>query len=124
MRVTAETFDKIVRRALARLPEEIRSHLNNIVVSVLMRPSRAMRKEAGLVPGDKLLGLFRGVSLIERSVASPPLYPDAIFLFQRPLEETAGAIEELERQIEITVVHEVAHYIGMDEKRLAELGYG
>ena len=123
MRVTPKTFDKIVRRAIARLPEEIRGHLNNIVVSVLMRPTRAMRKEAGLAPGDELLGLFRGVSLMERSVTSPPLYPDTIFLFQRPLEETAGAIEELEEQIEITVVHEVAHYIGMDEKRLAELGY-
>ena len=48
--------------------------------------------------------------------------PSTIFLFQEPLEEAADAIEELGQQIAITVVHEVAHYIGMDEKRLAELG--
>jgi predicted Zn-dependent protease with MMP-like domain len=83
-----------------------------------------MRKEMGLRPGDELLGLFRGVALIERSITAPPLYPDTIFLFQGPLEEMAETVEELEEQIEITVVHEVAHYIGMDEERLAELGYG
>ena len=71
----------------------------------------------------RLLGLFQGVPLIERSVTSPPLFPDTIFLFQEPLEEMCETIEELEEQIEITVVHEVAHYIGMDEERLAELGY-
>ena len=124
MRVSEKTFDKIVKRALSRLPDEIRRHLHNLVISVLPRPSRAMRKEVGFRPGDELLGLFQGVPLIERSITSPPLYPDTIFLFQEPLEETADTIEELEEQIAITVVHEVAHYIGMDEKRLAELGYG
>ena len=62
--------------------------------------------------------------MIERSITAPPLYPDTIFLFQGPLEEMCETVEELEEQIEITVVHEVAHYIGMDEERLAELGYG
>jgi predicted Zn-dependent protease with MMP-like domain len=57
-------------------------------------------------------------------MTAPPLSPDTIFLFQGPLEEMAETVEELEEQIEITVVHEVAHYIGMDEERLAELGYG
>jgi predicted Zn-dependent protease with MMP-like domain len=123
MKVSEKTFDKLVKQALSRLPDEIRRCLDNLVISVLPRPSRLMRKEMGLAPGDEVLGLFQGVSLIERSIASPPLYPDTIFLFQEPLEKTADTIEELDEQIEITVVHEVAHYIGMDEKRLAELGY-
>jgi predicted Zn-dependent protease with MMP-like domain len=124
MKVSEKRFDGIVKRALAHIPEEIRKHLDNLVISVLPRPSREMRKEMGLRPNDEVLGLFRGIALIERSVTSPPLYPDTIFLFQGPLEEMAETVEELEEQIEITVVHEVAHYIGMDEERLAELGYG
>ncbi len=124
MKVSEKRFDGIVKRALAHIPEEIRKHLDNLVISVLPRPSREMRKEMGLRPNDEVLGLFQGVALIERSVTSPPLYPDTIFLFQGPLEEMAETVEELEEQIEITVVHEVAHYIGMDEERLAELGYG
>ncbi len=47
-----------------------------------------------------------------------------IYLFQEPLEEMCSTREELEEEIEITVVHEVAHYIGMTEERLEELGYG
>ncbi len=124
MKVPEKRFDGIVKRALAHIPDEIRKHLDNLVISVLPRPSREMRKERGLRPNDEVLGLFQGVALIERSVTSPPLYPNTIFLFQGPLEEMAETVEELEEQIEITVVHEVAHYIGMDEERLAELGYG
>jgi predicted Zn-dependent protease with MMP-like domain len=124
MKVPEKRFDAIVKRVVSAIPGEIRRHLDNLVISVLPRPSREMREEMGLRPDDEVLGLFQGVALTERSITSPPLYPDTIFLFQGPLEEMCETVEELEEQIEITVVHEVAHYIGMDEERLAELGYG
>jgi predicted Zn-dependent protease with MMP-like domain len=60
---------------------------------------------------------------MERSFAAPPLFPDTIFLFQEPLEEMCESLEDLEEQIEITVVHEIAHFFGISEERLAELGY-
>ncbi len=82
-----------------------------------------MLKEMGLPSDELLLGLYRGVSLIDRLVTSPPLFPDTIILFQEPLEEMCGTKEQLEKQIEITVVHEVAHFVGISEERLAELGY-
>jgi predicted Zn-dependent protease with MMP-like domain len=93
------------------------------MISVRKRPSRNLLREMGVPRGETLLGLFQGVSLIERSVFSPPLYPDTILLFQEPLEEMCETLEELERQIGVTVVHEVAHFLGMDEERLEELGY-
>jgi predicted Zn-dependent protease with MMP-like domain len=117
-------FDAIVKKAIRRIPLEIRQHLNNIFITVRKRPSKQMREDLGLGPDEPLLGLFEGVSLIDRSATSPPLYPDIIYLFQEPLENMCEALEELEEEIEITVVHEVAHYIGMTEERLAELGYG
>ncbi|MGA3174278.1 MAG: metallopeptidase family protein [Syntrophorhabdales bacterium] len=119
-----KAFDRIVKRAVSRIPEEIRQHLDNIVISVKRKPSRRMLMDVGLEQADDLLGLFQGVPLIERSFTAPPLFPDTILLFQEPLEKACETVEELEEQIEITVVHEVAHYIGIGEERLAELGYG
>jgi predicted Zn-dependent protease with MMP-like domain len=82
-----------------------------------------MLEELGATADDPPLGLYQGASLMERSVFAPPLYPDTIFIFQEPLEQMCGTIEELEEEIEITVVHEIAHFLGMGEERLAELGY-
>lgn len=124
VKLSEKAFDVIVKKAIRRIPPEIRRHLNNIVITVRKRPSRQMREELELGPDEPLLGLFEGVSLIEQSITSPPLYPDIIYLFQEPLEAMCETPEELEEEIEVTVVHEVAHYIGMTEERLAELGYG
>ncbi|HOE16928.1 MAG TPA: metallopeptidase family protein [Syntrophorhabdaceae bacterium] len=124
MKLSEKEFDRIVKRAIRRIPAEIRQYLDNIVISVRKRPTRAMLMDAGLSPGDSLFGLFQGVSLLERSVTSPPLFPDTIFLFQEPIEEACKNIEELEEEVEITLVHEIAHFVGMTEERLEELGYG
>jgi predicted Zn-dependent protease with MMP-like domain len=124
VKVSDREFDSIVQRAIGRIPEEIRHYLDNLVISVQKRPSRETIEEMGFEDGAGLLGLFHGVPLTGRSVTSPPLFPDAILLFQEPLQEMCRSIAELEEQIEITLVHEVAHFVGMDEERLSELGYG
>lgn len=119
-----KAFDRIVKRAIRRIPAEIRQELDNILITVLKRPSREMLEEMDLPPDEPLLGLYQGVPLDERSVTYPPTLPDTIYIFQEPLEEMCRSAEELEEQIEITVVHEIAHAIGMSEERLEELGYG
>jgi predicted Zn-dependent protease with MMP-like domain len=124
MKLSQKEFDRIVKRAIGRISPEIRQHLKNVVISVRERPTRKMLREMGLQPDELLLGVYRGVSLIRRSVTSPPLFPDTIILFQEPLEETCQTKEKLEKQIEITMVHEVAHFVGISEERLEELGYG
>jgi len=124
MKLTDREFDRIVKKAIRRIPIEIRQHLDNILISVKKRPSFEMIEEMDLADDESLLGLFWGVSLTDQSVISPTLYPDTIFLFQEPLEKSCETIEELEEQIEITVVHEVGHALGISEKRLAEFGYG
>jgi predicted Zn-dependent protease with MMP-like domain len=124
MKLSQEEFDRIVKRAIRRISPEIRQHLKNVVISVRERPTRKMLREMGLESDELLLGVYRGVSLIKRSVTSPPLFPDTIILFQEPLEEACETKEKLEKQIEITVVHEVAHFVGISEERLEELGYG
>ena len=123
MKLSDKEFDRIVKRTIRRIPLEIRQHLDNLVITVRKRPTKKMLKEMGLPSDELLLGLYRGVSLIDRLVTSPPLFPDTIILFQEPLEEMCRTKEQLEKQIEITVVHEVAHFVGISEERLAELGY-
>ena len=125
MRLKSQEFDRAVRRAYERIPAEIRERMDNVVLTVKKRPTREMLEEMGYPPDEPLLGLYWGSSLPERSFFSPPhVHPDTIYIFQEPLEEMCETIEQLEWEIEITVVHEIAHFLGMDEKRLEELGYG
>lgn len=124
MKLSSKEFDDTVKRAIKDIPDEIQSHLENIVISVRMRPSREMLEQLELPPFEEPLGFYWGASLMERSFFSPLDYPDTIFIFQKPLEEMCETIEELEEQIRITVVHEIAHYLGISDERLEELGYG
>ena len=123
MKVSRREFDSMVEGALARIPKEVREHLENTVISVLKRPSPELIRENDLDPDEPPLGLYVGVPMTDRDIMRPPLNPDTIFLFQQPLEEMCTSMKELEEEIEITLVHEIAHAVGISEQRLAELGY-
>jgi predicted Zn-dependent protease with MMP-like domain len=97
-------FEEHVRRALDELPSDLARHLENVAVVV-----------ADEHPGEpNIFGLFEEV----------PYLPAKVTIYRRPLEEEFGHDpRELEHEIRITVLHEVAHYFGIDEDRLEELGY-
>ena len=98
------SFDEHVRRALDALPPDLAQGLKNVAVVV--------EDENTEDPG--LLGLFQ----------EAPYLPAKVTIYRRPLEEEFGDDpNELEREIRITVLHELAHYFGIDEERLDELGY-
>ncbi len=124
MKLTRKKFEHIVAQAIARIPESIRNHMDNLLILLETRPSPKLRADMGLTDDEDVFGVYEGTPLPERSVLDPPLHPDKIFIFQEPLEESCQTLEELIQEIEITVVHEVAHYLGLDDERLAELGYG
>lgn len=123
-RLSAEAFDRIVKQAIARIPPEIRQHLDNVLISVQPHPSRELLAEMGFPPDELLFGIFSGVPLTERSPADPPLFPDTIYIFQEPLEAFCLSREELIDEIEVTVVHEIAHFVGFGDDELEDLGYG
>lgn len=123
-RLSAEAFDRVVEQAIARIPPEIRRYLDNVLISVQPRPSRELLTEMGYAPDEELFGLFTGVPLPERSLTDPPLYPDTIYIFQEPLEAYCLSREELIEEIEITVAHEIAHFVGFSDDELEDLGYG
>lgn len=124
MRLSRRQFEAVVEKAIARIPAEFRDRMANMVIAVERRPSPELLADMGLPEEDTLFGVYDGIPLPERSVFEPPLYPDRILIFQEPLEEYCLSLDELEEEIEITVVHEVAHWLGIDDERLGELGYG
>lgn len=123
-KMSEEAFDRIVEKAIARIPQEISRYLDNVVISVQPHPSEELLLEMGYGPDEELLGVFSGVPLSERNPTEPPLYPATIYLFQEPLEALGLSRDELVEEIEITVVHEIAHFFGFDEDDLETLGYG
>ncbi len=123
-RLSTEAFSRAVEQAIARIPEELRRYLDNILVTVKPHPTPEMLEEMGMGPDEPLFGLYWGVPLTERSPIEPPLYPDIIYIFQEPLEAWCTSRKELIEEIEITVVHEIAHCFGFSDADLESLGYG
>ena len=124
MRISRQEFENAVERALEMIPEVFHAQLNNMTIAVEDRPSVDLLREMDVPSGETLFGVFTGVPLPERSAIEPPLYPDVILIFREPLMAVCRSFEELEEEIAITVVHEVAHYMGLSEEQLEELGFG
>jgi predicted Zn-dependent protease with MMP-like domain len=107
------TFEEHVQAALDSLPPKLAAALVNVAVVV----------EDENPEEPDLYGLYEGVPLPERSSTDSGSLPDRIAIYRRPLEEDFGDPRELEQEIRITVLHELAHYFGFDEDRIGELGY-
>jgi predicted Zn-dependent protease with MMP-like domain len=119
-----DAFADLVSDAIESLPDEFYSRLENVQVDIEEWPSREDLREAGLSPGDRFaqLGLYHGVPLTHRSTYYVAL-PDRITIFQKPIEALVGEDQEaIRKQVRHTVIHEIAHYYGIDDDRLEELG--
>jgi predicted Zn-dependent protease with MMP-like domain len=115
-------FYELVERALDGLPPELSSLLDNVAIVVEDWPEHSTQTDSG-GPGETLYGLYEGVPLTERGDSYYGVLPDRITIFRGPLERDFRD-HELEEQVRITVVHEIAHFFGFGEERLEELGWG
>lgn len=119
-------FEKWVRQALDRIPAEFQAAMKNIAIVIEDRPGLEAVDPDGHEEGKDagvLYGLYQGIPLPDRSADDSGIPPDVIFLYQVPLEEDFPDREDLIREIEITIVHEIAHYFGLDEETLEQYGY-
>jgi predicted Zn-dependent protease with MMP-like domain len=125
MRTRVNTVAERARRArFQRLVEQaMRGQLDNVEIVVENEPTPAQR-QAGDKDSDELFGLYEGIPQSERGSSYSMVVPDRIVIFQGPLERAFPDRRELEEEIRITVLHEVAHHFGFDEDAIDELGLG
>ena len=112
--LTAEEFEKLVVDELDLLPDEMVDGLENVVFVTEDRPE-----------DDSLdiLGLYDGVDLTRRGNYGFGELPDRIILYREPLLAVSSDLDELKDQIHVTLVHEIAHFYGIDDAQLHELGW-
>jgi predicted Zn-dependent protease with MMP-like domain len=123
-RHTARTFDRfdaLVQRALDTIPDPFVRALDEVAIVIEDEPSPVQRQEAGLGPGDGLYGLYEGIPRTEYA-ADWGFLPNKITLFSTALLEDFPDPVELEHEVWITVIHELAHHLGIDDSRLHDLG--
>lgn len=117
-------FRRLVREALRTIPPEIMARIENVDIVIERRPSASDLRAAGLGPNQTLLGLYHGIPLTARTSSYNLVPPDKISIYQEPIEAICRTNEEVRRQVRITVLHELAHYFGISDDRLHELGMG
>ena len=112
--VDAAAFEELVIDELDALPDEMIDGLDNLAFVTEDLP------EDGSLD---LLGLYDGIALTERGQYGFGELPDRIILYRLPLLDICDSLEELKDQIHVTLVHEIAHFFGLDDEQLHELGW-
>ena len=110
-------------RAVAAIPAPYRIALAEVAIVIEDAPTPAQLRENDLQPWDSMYGLYEGVPRTDYG-ADWVAAPNRISLFRRPLEEDFPDPVELEAEVRLTVLHELAHHLGIDDDRLDELGAG
>ena len=113
-------FEKIVAEALEDLPDWVKEAVDNLHVVVEDWPTPEQEK----IGGGSLLGLYEGVSLHDRAGHYSGVMPDRIIIFMGPHLALRLPPSRLRAQIRKTVLHEMAHHLGIDDERLHDLGWG
>ncbi len=116
--VSPARFAALVAAALDSIPEEIAQHMDNVVVLV-----------DDFAPPGRLLGLYEGVPLTNRShygegsMGGGMVMPDRITIFRRSICSICATDDEVVDAVRVTVIHEVGHHFGLSDQRLHELGW-
>ena len=113
VRMAPQRFEELVSEALDLIPPALAAAMDNVVVLVANRH-----------PEDaELLGLYEGVALTERDSDYAWSLPDTITIYRDALLDACESTDDVVEEVAITVIHEIAHHFGIDDDRLAELGW-
>ena len=111
--------EAVIQEAMESLPDWVHDALDNIEVLVVEEPDVELDPD-----GQGLLGLYTGLPLPERGADYAGELPDVIYIFRRPHVELGLPPNELRDEIVRTLIHEIAHYFGIDDDHLDEIGWG
>ncbi|NLE79805.1 MAG: metallopeptidase family protein [Rhodococcus sp.] len=114
VQMSSERFDELVGDALDQIPPQLTAALDNVVILVDDRNDE----------DPDLLGLYHGIALTERDSHYGGSLPDTITVYRDALLDMCSSESEVVHEVAVTVIHEVAHYFGIEEDRLHELGWG
>jgi predicted Zn-dependent protease with MMP-like domain len=120
--VERERLEEMVWQAVDEVPEHFKQRIANLEFSVEDQARPGDYDIAGARPGTVLLGVYRGIPLTRRSTRYGLALPDRIVIFQRPLERLARDEDDLRQRVSRVVRHEIAHYFGISDERLHEIG--
>lgn len=115
------SFENLVGRALDSIPDPYARALDEVAIVIEDEPTARQLRENGLGPDEGMYGLYEGVPRTEWG-ADLAFVPNKITLFRGALEEDFPDPLELEHEVWVTVIHELAHHLGIDDDRLTELG--
>ena len=114
-------FEELVGLALDAIPEPFAAALDEVAIVIEDEPTDEQRQENHIAPDETLYGLYEGVPRTEWG-ADWAAVPNRITLFRLPLEADFADPDDLADEVWVTVVHELAHHLGIDDERLTELG--
>jgi predicted Zn-dependent protease with MMP-like domain len=111
MKISKEKFEEIVHRKFMEIPEEIRNKIENVEIIIEERAP------------SNFLGLYHGIPFPKRKTPAYSLVlPDRIVIYKKSIENFCRTEEEIENMIEKVLLHEIGHYLGLDEKSLKKFG--
>ena len=122
IQVSNKTFEELIGQALEELPKDyVQKLLKDVAVTWQDDPTQQQRDELQLRGNQTLFGLYEGLPLSQRYNGYTKLTPDKITIFKNPISNASYDMPNLKENIKHTVWHEMAHYFGLDHKRIHEL---
>lgn len=121
MELTDEQFDVLITRAMDELPQEYIKGLDNVAIVMADTPTVEQKEKMKLRENTILLGLYEGIPLTQRGNNYTFVLPDKITLFKHSILKVVRNDDELFEQIKRTLWHEIAHYYGLNHRRMDEL---
>ncbi len=120
--LSREEFQELVAEALDKLPQVFRARFENLVIVVEDWPDRRTLHVSGVKNRADLLGFYHGVPLTERTSNYGMIAPDKISIYRQPILLQCKSEEDVGAIVQRVVRHELAHYFGIDDERLFEIG--
>jgi predicted Zn-dependent protease with MMP-like domain len=121
--VSEEEFQHYIEKALESIPETFRDKMDNIAFIVEPYPSDNDLERLGIKSRRQLLGLYSGIPYTHRDTGYMGSLPDRIILFQKNIESLCRTERDLVEKIREVIIHEVAHYFGMNDEEIRQAGY-